>query len=101
MLRYGTKTINQKIQIDEEEYDITVKVIHNTETPQITMSVKSDQDLFNIELTQVDMSTAHMVLNEVMNVFRAATGLPMPPMMAPGPAQVAMSPGYPGSFYSK
>lgn len=107
MIRYGTKTINQEIQIGETEYDITIKVIHNMETPQITMSVKSksDKNFFNIELTQVDMTEAQVVLNEVANIFRAATGLPMAQIMAPlfpAPAvPVAVPPGYNGSLHNQ
>lgn len=113
MIRYGTKTINQKMQIGENEYDITLKVIHNTETPQITMNVKSDDDLFSVEITQVDMTEAHAVLNEVANIFRTATGLPMAPLMGPLPAPAipcapamtpgapAMAPGYNASFYNR
>ncbi len=105
MIRYGTKTISQKMQIGENEYNITLKVIHNTDAPQITLAVKSDDDLFSVEITQVDMTEAQAVLNEVVNIFRTAAGLPMAQIMAPlfpAPAvPVAVPPGYNGSLHNQ
>ncbi len=91
MIEYGTKTISQKIKVNDVEYNIIIKVLHNFEAAHITMSVNSDKDFFNIELTQVDMTEAHVVLNEVMNIFRSATGLPMN-TVGPFPAPAVMPP---------
>jgi hypothetical protein len=80
MIKYGTKTINQKMTIGENEYDISIKVLHNSDTPQatqITIKVNDKNSLFYMEASGIDLSEAHTALNEIMCAFRTLTGLPM------------------------
>lgn len=94
MIEYGTKTIHQKMTINEHEYDISIQMLNYSEVPQITIKVDGGKSFFNVEVAQVDLSEAHAALNEIMVLFRTLTGLPMNTVgLVPAPA-VTPSPAW-------
>jgi hypothetical protein len=85
--------------INDHEYYISIKMLSNDapQPTQITIEVRSEKNLFSMEVDQIDLSEAHAALNEVMCLFRALTGLPMatvPGQIPSGPFPVAVPPAF-------
>ena len=77
MIKHEKETINKKFKIGNNSYNVEIKVLHNFDTPQITMKVNSDESFLNMEVVQLELYEVHTALNEIMRAFSTITGLPM------------------------
>jgi hypothetical protein len=84
MITFGTKEIKQTLNVDGTTYRVKVSVFKHefSDVFQTTIRVREgmnkEPDLINIDITQAAVSTVHAILSSVVDMFRQASGLPMP-----------------------
>jgi len=93
MLEHGTKTIHQELKINGRDYDIIAKVEHDKDSaPSVSITVNDENSFFHMDVSGIDITEAHIALNEIVSAFRTLTGVSCQgpaPVAAPA---VAMSP---------